>query len=62
MDGRIWMPCPHPICVRPRTGLVPPSLDSDVAVPTRGVNDSTIAGSPRGSSVIAAEVNVAVQQ
>jgi hypothetical protein len=54
------MPCPHLI-----GGLSCPSelcstLESCVAAPIRGVNDSTIAGSPRGSSSIWAEVNTIV--
>jgi len=58
MDGRIWMPCPQAI------GGLPPRLvstvESCVAAPNRGVNDSTIVGSPRGSSATGAEVNASV--
>jgi hypothetical protein len=61
MDDRIWMPCPHTIGDRPRPSLlVLPTLDSDVAAPTSGVNVSTIAGSPRGSSATDAGVDTAV--
>jgi hypothetical protein len=52
LDGLFWIPCPHLI------GGLP--CESCVAVPTRGVNDSTIIGSPRGSSATWAEVNANV--
>ena len=60
MDGCIWMPCPQT-----KDGLPCPFelfsiLESCVAAPTRDVNDSTIAGSPRGSSATGAEVNASV--
>ena len=60
MDGRIWMPCPQTIDGLPcPTGLVS-TLESCVTAPNRGVNVSTIAGSPRGSSATGAEVNTSV--
>ena len=45
------MPCPHTIGVLLRpAGLVTLTLELEASAPTRGVNVSTIAGSPRGSS------------
>jgi hypothetical protein len=45
------MPCPHTIGVSLRpAGLGASTLELEASAPTRGVNVSTIAGSPRGSS------------
>ena len=51
------MPCPHltGVLLRP-SGLVSPTLELEGSAPTRGVNVSTIAGSPRGSSDLAGVV------
>ena len=60
MDGRIWMSCPQTIAgLTCLPGLVS-TLESCVTAPIRGVNVSTIAGSPRGSSATGAEVNANV--
>ena len=59
IGGRGGMPCPHTIGVLLRpAGLVASTLELEVSAPTRGVNVSTIAGSPRGSSDIA-DVDIA---
>ena len=50
LDGRAWMPYPHLIGGLPCPPELVSALESCVAVLTRGVNDSTIVGSPRGSS------------
>jgi hypothetical protein len=60
LDGRIWMPCPHLLGGLPCPPRLVSALESCVAVPTRGVNDSTIVGSPCGSSATWAEVNANV--
>ena len=60
MDGRIWMPCPHLIGGLPCPSDCVSTLESCVAAPNRGVNDSTNIGSPRGSSATWAEVNANV--
>ena len=52
--------CPHTIGGLPCPSELLPTLESCVAAPTRGVNDSTIVGSPRGSSATWAEVNASV--
>ncbi len=51
------MPCPHTIGVPLRpAGLVASTLELEASAPTRGVNVSTIAGSPRSSDVDIAEL------
>ena len=52
--------CPHTIGGLPCPSELLPTLESCVAAPTRGVNDLTIVGSPRGSSATWAEVNASV--
>jgi hypothetical protein len=60
VDGRLWMPCPHLTGDLPCTSELCSTVESCVAAPTRGVNDSTIIGSLRGSSATWAEVNANV--
>jgi len=60
MDGHIWTPCPQTKGGLPRPSLLVATLESGVVAPTRGVYDSTIAGSPRGSSATDAGLNAIV--
>ena len=60
MDGGIWMPCPQTIGGLPCPPGLVSTLESCVAAPNGGMNDLTIAGSPRGSSATGAEVNASV--
>ena len=58
IDGRIWMPCPHPMGGLPRPSVLVSTLEPGVAAPTRGVDTPSIVGSLHGSSDAAIVVTI----